>query len=126
MQFGRTFSAFVLTSVIWVMVLRIPLTYAYYILDTQGFIEKLCENKDKPAMNCDGKCYLSKMWQADSEPEDKPMPVLVWSKYEFVPVPEALSLSESCEEDCALLPRYRNHYIFLSVREHFRPPPALS
>ena len=37
------------------------LTYAYYNLDTVGFIEKLCENKDKPELQCNGKCHLKKV-----------------------------------------------------------------
>jgi len=62
-------------------VLRIPLTYSYYWLDQTGFIEQLCENKDRPELNCDGKCYLSQMLKAQAgEEENKTIPVLQWQE----------------------------------------------
>ena len=32
---------------------------------------KLCENRDKPVMQCKGKCYLSKKLKQDAEKEKK-------------------------------------------------------
>lgn len=62
-------------------VLRVPLTYSYYWLDQAGFIEQLCENKDRPELNCDGKCYLSQMLRAQAaEEENKALPVLEWQE----------------------------------------------
>lgn len=34
-------------------------TIAYYQLNLNEIIDKYCVNKDKPALQCDGKCYLS-------------------------------------------------------------------
>ena len=47
--------------------LRISATYAYYYLDTAGFIERLCENKDKPEMHCNGNCHLKKVVENNTE-----------------------------------------------------------
>jgi hypothetical protein len=33
--------------------------FGYYITFTENFIENFCENKDKPELQCDGKCFLS-------------------------------------------------------------------
>jgi hypothetical protein len=33
--------------------------FGYYITFTENFIENFCENKDKPGLQCDGKCFLS-------------------------------------------------------------------
>lgn len=34
---------------------------ADYIVNYDYIVNVLCENKDKPELQCDGKCYLSKM-----------------------------------------------------------------
>lgn len=59
--------------------LRFSSMYVYYSLDREGFIEQLCENKDKPELNCDGKCMLAQMLQAQSE-DDEPMPIIGWEE----------------------------------------------
>ncbi|MDF0707191.1 hypothetical protein [Flagellimonas okinawensis] len=53
--------------------------YVYYSLDREGFIEQLCENKDKPELNCNGKCMLMQMLSAQAE-DDEPMPVIGWEE----------------------------------------------
>lgn len=39
--------------------LKATATFGYYALFTEGFIERFCENKDKPMLQCDGKCALA-------------------------------------------------------------------
>ena len=58
--------------------LRFSSMYVYYSLDREGFIEQLCENKDKPELNCDGKCMLAKMLQAQTDEDEQPMPMIGW------------------------------------------------
>lgn len=62
--------SFLLTLTILSNSLRVSFTYAYYYLDTSGFIERLCENKDKPELQCDGKCHLKKVVEEDSGAND--------------------------------------------------------
>lgn len=38
-----------------------------YLLHKSRIIERFCENKDKPLLNCDGKCYLAKKLNARYE-----------------------------------------------------------
>lgn len=39
---------------------------SYYTLNINYIIKELCENKDKPELKCNGKCYLKKkMGEAD-------------------------------------------------------------
>ena len=59
--------------------LRFSSMYVYYSLDREGFIEQLCENKDKPELNCNGKCMLMQMLNAQAE-DDEPMPVIGWEE----------------------------------------------
>ncbi len=45
---------------------------SYYQFNISEIIDKYCINKDKPALNCNGKCYLSKQLSAvdNSSQED--------------------------------------------------------
>ncbi|PWL37365.1 hypothetical protein DKG77_16485 [Flagellimonas aquimarina] len=46
---------------------------AEYIVNYNYIVNNLCENRDKPALNCDGKCYLSKLLAKESkESEENP------------------------------------------------------
>lgn len=45
----------------------------YYALFTQDFIERFCENKDRPELQCDGKCELSKMLLQQGEEDKTPI-----------------------------------------------------
>lgn len=38
----------------------LPLTYLEYHLNKDYIVDKFCENKFRPEMLCDGKCYLAK------------------------------------------------------------------
>ena len=38
-----------------------------YVVNYDYIVNVLCENKDKPALNCDGKCYLAKLLAKESE-----------------------------------------------------------
>lgn len=40
---------------------------ADYIVNYDYIVNVLCENKDKPQLNCDGKCYLAKQFAKESE-----------------------------------------------------------
>lgn len=46
--------------------MHVSITFAYYEIDPIGFIEKLCENKDKPELACNGKCHLKKVAESNS------------------------------------------------------------
>ena len=53
--------------------LRVSITYIYYNVDTIGFIEALCENKDKPELACNGKCHLKKITKSTDDNENTPI-----------------------------------------------------
>lgn len=56
------------------MVLRtfyVQFHYAFYLIDSETYIELFCENQDKPEMHCDGKCSLSKATKETSDKQDK-------------------------------------------------------
>lgn len=46
-------------------------TIAYYHVNKDYIARVLCENRDKPQLNCDGKCYLAKQLKAQQDKQDK-------------------------------------------------------
>lgn len=103
--------------------LRISFTYLHYYMDPSGFIEKLCENKDKPELKCNGKCYLMKVLQ-QKENEKK-------NKEEAVEYKELILFVEALENEGSLwevneqteqIPIYKNFYQYL-FSTSIHPPP---
>ncbi|MBZ0326985.1 MAG: hypothetical protein K8F54_05225 [Altibacter sp.] len=52
-------SVFILSKPLWPVV--------DYVVNYNYIIEKLCENRDKPEMQCNGKCYLSKQLSKEAK-----------------------------------------------------------
>ncbi|MVM30813.1 hypothetical protein GO755_12295 [Spirosoma sp. HMF4905] len=46
-------------------------TIAYYHVNKDYIARVLCENRDKPQLHCDGKCYLAKKLKAQQDRHDK-------------------------------------------------------
>jgi len=60
------------------------LVMAYYISFTDTFIENYCVNKDKPALECNGKCELSKLLDRNSTENDNQEKMMLISSSELV------------------------------------------
>lgn len=50
-------------------ILKNPVLFSIYEYDKDLFISVFCENKNRPQLNCDGKCYLAKIQQEQKEEE---------------------------------------------------------
>jgi hypothetical protein len=46
-------------------------TIAYYHANKEYIARVLCQNRDKPQLHCDGKCYLAKQLKAQQDRQDK-------------------------------------------------------
>jgi hypothetical protein len=44
---------------------------AYYRVNQDYIAKNLCENRDKPMLNCNGQCYLAKQLKAAEQKEQK-------------------------------------------------------
>lgn len=53
-----------------------------YIVNYDYIVENLCENRSKPMLNCNGKCYLAKILAEESKEEEKNPFNSVSSKFE--------------------------------------------
>ena len=56
-----------------------------YELNTSEFIAEFCENQDKPELECNGKCHLSKqLVDVQKEPQSNEPPTLIPEQELFV------------------------------------------
>ncbi|SIR22630.1 hypothetical protein SAMN05421797_10861 [Maribacter ulvicola] len=46
---------------------------SYYAVFTNDFVERFCENKERPELKCDGKCALSQMLSQKADDEKTPI-----------------------------------------------------
>ena len=54
----------------------ITITYGWYTLNIDSFIEQLCENKDQPELECNGTCFLSKVSEDSSSDKSSKVPAI--------------------------------------------------
>ncbi|WP_439131164.1 hypothetical protein [Polaribacter sp.] len=102
--------------------LRVSFTYIYYTLDPIGFIEKLCENKDQPELQCNGKCHLKKVTESSKSSEETPLQII-----DFKDI--LLHQNTSLVIDFKIKPNtkkavfgYQNYYKYLIGNSSFHPP----
>ncbi len=58
-------------SVALLMLVKPLWPVAEYIVNYDYIVNVLCENKDKPELKCDGKCYLAKQLAKETKQNDK-------------------------------------------------------
>jgi hypothetical protein len=58
--------------------------FAWYNVNKQAITEKLCVNKAKPELHCDGKCYLGKQLKKAEEGEKRSTANTLKEKQEYV------------------------------------------
>ena len=122
MKISSIFLSIVLSTLILFSSLRVSITYAYYELDPIGFIEKLCENKDKPELACNGKCHLKKVAESNTDNPKKPenftsleeIQLFVINKYEISITQLTPILNSNFD--------YKNLYTYSRTFQLDRPP----
>ena len=65
----RSFTAFILIATLLTSNFTRLFVYAGYELNQKYIAAKLCENRDKPQIHCNGKCYLAKKIKQAEEKE---------------------------------------------------------
>ena len=105
--------------------LKVALTFTYYEIDPVGFIERLCENKDKPELQCNGKCHLKKI--TETEDSDNNIPAELIDFKEVVLYYQHQSSINFNTEELIIISklRYINLYTFLHEDSDFHPPKTI-
>ncbi|UOB17262.1 hypothetical protein [Abyssalbus ytuae] len=106
--------------------IKTGLIFGYYILNTPGFIERYCENKDKPELKCNGKCQLAKMINQNSEKDKNPI------DFKFLQREITLYFKDIKEERLFAFIKikkqtylYAENYQFIFVNKPTHPPQKL-
>lgn len=71
MHFKRNIIVAILVFIVSLFTLKSAVLMSYYTFFTDDFIESFCVNKDQPELNCDGKCFLSKMLNKNDQHEGR-------------------------------------------------------
>jgi hypothetical protein len=69
----RKLSAFFILSLIIIQAFYNLGVMAYWLTNRAFIAQVLCENRDKPAMHCDGKCYFMKKMAAAAAQDSAPI-----------------------------------------------------
>lgn len=94
----------------------------YYSVNIEYIINELCENKDKPELNCKGKCFLKKKMAQADESEKKTSEIFKQVEFPaFIPN-SSLSLGlKSIELESTHAP-VKDLYDYQSYIRIFHPP----
>lgn len=101
--------------------------YAFYLLDTDRYIEFFCKNQEKPELQCNGKCSLNKVTEESSEKQGKiPEQITSINFLDFIPA-EELSIHFTYFEYVMKknLTEYASQYSFLFFHKEKQPPQNL-
>lgn len=98
----------------------------FYMVDTGSFVELFCVNKDKPELQCNGKCELAKLTPQKDNSENPAYldflhPDVVM--YLFDGISFSFQLITPIEKP---LFYYKNHYSFFYKKTLDHPPTVLS
>jgi hypothetical protein len=121
-------STLVITSLLMVLIvfnsIRVSLTYAYYKLDPIGFVENLCENKDKPQLQCNGKCQLMKVTESQNSDQNTPESIIDFKELILYPSPNtSFQLTQYTPiKRQYFSSHYLNLYTFNNTSDCFHPP----
>ncbi|WP_055443298.1 hypothetical protein [Lacinutrix himadriensis] len=123
MKISTYIFAISLTTLLLFNSTRVSLTYAYYNMDTVGFIENFCINKDKPELNCNGKCHLNKVVQSQDQDQKTPESIIDFKELIlFSMALEPLVFQQKEYIKKKNITDYTNLYSFKNTNVCFHPP----
>ncbi|MFT5884765.1 MAG: hypothetical protein ACI9IP_001222 [Arcticibacterium sp.] len=70
MQKLKKIGALSLLTLLLVKAMVVPAIFFNYELRKDFIIQNFCVNKDRPELNCDGKCYLAKQLKAAKQQDE--------------------------------------------------------
>lgn len=123
MKISTYIFAISLTTLLLFNSTRVSLTYAYYNMDTVAFIEKFCENIDKPELKCNGKCHLKKVVQSQDQDQKTPESIIDFKELIlFSTTLEPLVFQQKEFSKKKNITDYTNLYSFHNTNVCFHPP----
>lgn len=118
----KLFITIILTFIILGNSLKVSFTYGWYALDIDSFVEQFCENKDKPQLQCNGKCYLTKVSKDSSNNKNDNLPAIEWQKLVYCHMEENIEIAKVSLDFKSANFWYTNQYYKLDTSSIFHPP----
>lgn len=117
----KFFTVIILSLLLLGNSLRVSIAYGWYTIDIESFVENLCENKDKPKLQCNGKCYLTKITK-DTSSDDNNIPVIKWEQNVYYPneLPEYITIAFKPLKNIQFW--YLSYYKGVDLSSVFHPP----
>lgn len=113
----------VLMAIYIISLMRIYTPSLEYAINKDFITENLCVNKEKPSLNCEGKCYLkSETGKIATEESGKSV------KVNTIKAEEVPASAEDLTTSCTIGIEIKNHQFYLEnydllfLREMFQPP----
>jgi hypothetical protein len=92
-------------------------------LDPIGFIAALCENTDKPELQCNGKCHLKKVAQSQDKNQNTPESIVDFKELILYLNPiNTFEMSLNTRLKKEVFSSYLNLYSFKNSKDCFHPP----
>ena len=118
-----------LSLVIGLFTIKSALVMSYYICYTDTFIENYCVNKDKPELNCDGKCELSKLLERDTSEHDNQKDMMLMTSAEIVfylsKTQNLFSITKFIKDSKQIISYTPQFYVFDFQMKLIKPPEIL-
>lgn len=103
---------------------QVSITYAFYYVSPLDFIEQFCENKDKPELQCNGKCHLKEIATKSSNEDNKPIEYITFKDFSvFVVSTFSYKLFEFRKNNKKTF-QYNNLYAYINKPSIYHPPKA--
>ncbi len=103
--------------------LRPVMPLANYLINQDYIAEFLCINKDKPELECNGKCYLAEQLKKASEEKEKNLPAIAMEEYPIgIILLTSFQTIETTETPQKANFHYTNSYTFSYLNSVFHPP----
>jgi hypothetical protein len=96
--------------------------YAGYQANKKYIATSLCENRDKPWMHCNGKCYLLKKIKQAEEKEKSEEKQSGKNRFQEALVEQTLAINPINTLITVLHPAYHCHILTGDLRAIFHPP----
>lgn len=97
--------------------------YLVYDYNTDLFVSMFCENKDRPQMNCDGKCQLAKIQKEERKKDaENTLKQLEHFFYNNAKVLALDSQAINFSEHYSKTPFSPQHYSFSPILRLIKPP----
>ena len=109
------------------MLLKPAIPFLEYVVNYDYIVKELCENKEKPQLQCNGKCHLKKELAKSAADEQSPADKKQNSKQEievlfYQETPIFFQKMQVVFTDKKVNASYQNFYALTAIQSTFHPP----